>query len=328
MADTFKALVVDRRDGAQVAEFRDLSIKDLMPGNVLVRVTHSTINYKDGLALTGRGPIIRKFPMIPGIDFAGTVETSSDAGFKPGDDVILNGWGVGEGHFGGYAGYAQVPGDWLMKRPERLSLAETMAIGTAGYTAALALDALEDHQVTPDKGPVVVTGAAGGVGSVAVALLKAQGFAVTASTGRPEEGEFLKRIGASEVIARTELSGAARPLAKERWAGAVDVAGGTTLANVISMTKAEGTVTAMGLAQSMDLPITVAPFILRGVKLVGINSVTATAERRTRAWARLEKDLDRGILKSLTATKTLADLPSLAPQILEGKVRGRIVIEI
>jgi acrylyl-CoA reductase (NADPH) len=295
---------------------------------VLVRVEYSTINYKDGLAITGKVPVVRHWPMIPGIDFAGTVERSDNPAFKPGDAVILNGWGVGETHYGGYAGYARVNADWLIKRPENISAARAMAIGTAGYTAMLAVMALEDHGVTPASGPVLVTGAAGGVGSVAVAILSKLGHTVIASTGRREEDGFLKELGAAEIIDRAGLSGSAKPLGRERWAGAIDVAGSHTLANAISMTRYGGTVAACGLAQGMDLPSSVAPFILRGVTLAGIDSVMCPKPRRIAAWQRLAQDLDLSKLDALTEMRPLADVVGLAPDILAGKVRGRVVLKV
>lgn len=324
----FKALMLTKDPEGQRAEWTDLTDSDLMPGDVLVRVSHTTINYKDGLALTGKAPVVRRWPMIPGIDFTGTVESSTHPDFKPGDAVILNGWGAGETHYGGYAQYARVSGDWLVPRPAEFSGAQAMAIGTAGYTAMLAIMALEDHGVTPARGPVLVTGAAGGVGSIAVTLLAGLGHHVIASTGRREEQGFLKTLGAAEVIDRAELSGPAKPLGRERWAGAVDVAGSHTLANVLSMTRYGGTVAACGLAQGMDLPANVAPFILRGVTLAGIDSVMCPKPRRAAAWQRLARDLDRSRLDTLTETRPLEDVLKLAPQILAGRIRGRVVLEV
>lgn len=324
----FKALLATKNDGRQNVAWVELGDADLMDGDVLVRVTHSTINYKDGLALTGRAPIIRRWPLIPGIDLSGRVEASTHAAFKPGDEVILTGWGVGETHHGGYGQYARVKGDWLVRRPAAFSAAQSMAIGTAGFTAMLAVLALEAHGLTPAQGPVLVTGAAGGVGSIAVALLAKLGFAVMASTGRPEEEGFLKSLGASEIINRAELSGPARPLGKERWAGAIDVAGSHTLANAVSMTRYGGCVAACGLAQGMDLAMSVAPFILRGVTLAGIDSVMTPKEKRERAWERLAADLDLAKLDALTVTHKLDNVLSLAPEILAGKVRGRVVLEV
>jgi acrylyl-CoA reductase (NADPH) len=324
----FKALVLSKEAEGQQLDVKELGESDLMEGDVLVRVSHSTINYKDGLAITGKAPVVRRWPMVPGIDLAGRVEQSNDPDFKAGDEVVLNGWGLGETHFGGYAQYARVKGDWLVAKPAAFAPAQAMAIGTAGYTAMLCVLALEEHGVRPGQGPVVVTGAAGGVGSIAVAVLSKLGHHVIASTGRPEEEAFLKSLGAHEIINRAELSGPARPLGRERWAGGVDVAGSHTLANVLSMTKYGGAVAACGLAQGMDLPGSVAPFILRGVTLAGIDSVMCPKPRRIEAWNRLARDLDRAKLDALTVTRPLEDVPKLAPQILAGKVRGRIVLEI
>lgn len=326
--DRFKALLVKKGETGQTCEWSELGTADLMDGDVLVRVSHSTINYKDGLAITGKAPVVRRWPMIPGIDLAGTVAHSDHPLFKAGDDVVLNGWGVGETHYGGYAQMARLKGDWLIKRPQAFTAAQAMAIGTAGYTAMLAILALEAHEVTPPKGPVLVTGAAGGVGAVAVAVLAKLGYEVIASTGRPEEAEFLKGLGAKEIIDRKELSGAARPLAKERWAGVVDVAGSTTLANAIAGTRYGGCVAACGLAQGMDLPASVAPFILRGVTLAGIDSVMASLPRRQKAWERLARDLDPAKLAAITTVRPLADVIDLAPKILAGQVRGRVVLEV
>jgi acrylyl-CoA reductase (NADPH) len=286
------------------------------------------VNYKDGLAITGKLPVVRRWPMIPGIDFCGEVVSSDNPDFKPGDEVILNGWGVGETHYGAYAKFARVRGDWLIKEPAGLSSADAMAIGTAGYTAMLCVLALERHGITPARGPVAVTGAAGGVGSVAIALLKKLGYHVIASTGRAEEQVYLKDLGADEVIGREELSSPAKLLDKERWAGAVDTVGSTILANVIAMTKAGGAVAACGNAAGMDLPTSVAPFILRGVSLLGINSVTLPKGLREEAWARLVTDLDREKLKKMATTIGFDDIRATAEKIVEGKVRGRVVVEI
>lgn len=326
--DRFKALLATKDGSGQKAAWTELTSADLMDGDVDVRITHTTINYKDGLALTAKAPIIRRFPLIPGIDFAGTVTASRHADFAPGDDVILNGWGVGETHHGGYSQMARVKGAWLIKRPGGISAAECMAIGTAGYTAMLAVLALEAHDVTPPSGPVLVTGAAGGVGSIAVSVLAKLGYHVIGSTGRPQEEGFLKSLGCSEVIAREELSAPARPLGKERWAGGIDVAGSHTLANALSMTRYGGCIAAAGLAQGMDLASSVAPFILRGVTLAGIDSVMCPLPRRERAWARLATDLDKAKLRSLTVSRPLEDVVALAPEILAGKVRGRVVFEV
>jgi acrylyl-CoA reductase (NADPH) len=324
---SFKALVMARGEGPPRPSWQHLTDSDLMDGDVTVRVTHSTINYKDGLALSGKLPGLR-LPLIPGIDFAGTVIASSHPEFASGDDVILNGWGCGERHHGGYAECARVRGEWLVKRPPAFTSAQTMAIGTAGYTAMLAVLALEAHDVGPGKGSVLVTGAAGGVGSVAVSLLSTLGYRVIAATGRLQEADYLTSLGASEIIDRGELSDPARPLAKERWAGAIDVAGSHTLANVLSMTQYAGAVAAAGLAQGMDLPGSVAPFILRGITLAGIDSVMAPKARRVIAWQRLARDLDIGKLAEISTTRPLDDVVSLAPEILAGKIRGRIVLEV
>ncbi len=324
----YNAILLSRDGGELSAAWTPMQNVDLGDGDVTVRVTHSTINYKDGLALTGRLPGMR-LPLVPGIDFAGTVLASEHARFAPGEDVILNGWGCGERRPGGYAERARVPGDWLIKRPAAFANTDTMAIGTAGYTAMLAVLALEDHEITPDKGPVLVTGAAGGVGSVAVALLHKLGYRVIASTGRAQEAGYLHRLGAAEIISRDELSSPARGmLGKERWAGAIDVAGSHTLANAIAMTQYGGCVAATGLAQGLDLPMSVAPFILRGITLAGIDSVMAPRVKRERAWERLATDLDRGALAEMSVTRPLADVVALAPEILAGKVRGRVVLEV
>jgi len=328
MKSRFKAILLKKDGNTQSAEDVELSPSDLMEGDVTVAVSHSTVNYKDGLALTGRAPIARKFPMIPGIDLAGTVEESHNPNFKPGDKVILNGYGLSETHFGGYAELARVKGDWLVKLPGAFTPAEAMAIGTAGYTAMLCVLALEDAHVTPDKGSVVVTGAAGGVGSVAVAVLAKLGFHVIASTGRPEEEGYLKGLGASEIIPRAELSADPRPLGKERWIGGVDSVGSKTLANVIASTKYGGAVAACGLAAGMDLPTSVAPFILRGISLLGIDSVQLPMPRRKQAWERLARDLDVKKLSAMTETIPLSGVRKAAEDILAGKVRGRLVVEI
>ena len=325
---TFKAIVVEKGEGGQKAGLADFDEANLMDGDVTVRVEWSTVNYKDGLALTGKAPVIRRFPMIPGIDFAGTVESSSHPQWKPGDRVILNGWGAGETHLGGYAEKARVKGDWLVGLPARNSARGAMAIGTAGYTAMLAVMALERQGVAPRHGPVIVTGAAGGVGSVAVTLLAKLGFAVVASTGRPAEADYLKSLGAREIIERKELAGASKPLGPERWAGGIDTVGSTTLASVLSMTRYGGAVAACGLAGGMDLPATVAPFILRGVSLIGIDSVMCPLERRREAWKRLASDIDAGKLATMTSEIDLAGVMDAGRRIVEGAVRGRIVVKI
>jgi acrylyl-CoA reductase (NADPH) len=325
---TFKAIVIDKADTGQTVRLTDFDEKDLMDGDVTVRVEWSTVNYKDGLAITGKAPVVRRFPMIAGVDFAGTVESSTHPNWKPGDQVILNGWGLGETHLGAYAEKARVKGDWLVRRPADISARDAMAIGTAGYTAMLAVMALERAGIDPSRGPVIVTGAAGGVGSVAVALLAKLGYAVAASTGRPEEAAYLKGLGASEIISRNELTGSPRPLAKERWAGGIDAVGSTTLANVLSMTRYGGAVAACGLAGGMDLPTTVAPFILRGVSLIGIDSVMCPLPHREAAWRRLEADLDREKIAAMANEIGLDDVIAAGRRIVEGKVRGRIVVKI
>jgi acrylyl-CoA reductase (NADPH) len=325
---TFKAIVIDKSESGQRVALTDFDEKDLMDGDVTVRVEASTINYKDGLAISGKAPVVRRFPMIAGVDFAGTVEQSSHPDWKPGDKVICNGWGLGETHLGAYAQKARVKGDWLVRLPPTMSARDAMAIGTAGYTAMLSVMALEQAGVTPDKGPVIVTGAAGGVGSVAVALLSKLGHQVAASTGRLQEADYLKGLGASEIIDRKELSGPAKPLARERFAGGVDSVGSTTLANVLSMTCYGGAVAACGLAGGMDLPTSVAPFILRGVSLLGIDSVMCPREKRVAAWRRLETDLDRQKLAAMITEIPLEAVIDTAPSIIGGGVRGRIVVNI
>lgn len=324
----FKALLISKADDGQSVDWTELAEDELMEGDVTMRVTHSTLNYKDGLAVTGKAPIVRNWPMIPGIDLAGVVESSAHGDYKEGDEVLVNGWGLGETHYGGYAERARVKGDWLVPVPSAFSCEDAMAIGTAGYTAMLCVLALEAHDVTPDKGPVVVTGASGGVGSVAIAVLAKLGYEVAASTGRTEEADYLKGLGASEIVDRTEFSGKARPLNRERWAGAVDAVGSTTLANVISQLKYYGCVAACGLAQGPDLPASVMPFILRGVTLQGVESVMAPKAKRMEAWSRLAEDLDIAKLKAMTDVHPLSDVLELAPQIVEGKVRGRVVFAV
>jgi acrylyl-CoA reductase (NADPH) len=325
---TFKAIVIEKTEAGQSIGLKSFDERELMDGDVTVAVEWSTLNYKDGLAITGKAPVVRRFPMIPGIDLAGTVEASTHPDWKKGDKVILNGWGLGETHLGAYGERARVKGDWLVRLPERMSTRDAMAIGTAGYTAMLAVMALEHHGLKPAGGPVVVTGAAGGVGSVAVAILAKLGFQVTAATGRPREADYLKRLGASEIIDRTDLAGVPRPLAKERWAGGIDVVGSTTLANVISMIRYQGAVAACGLAGGMDLPATVAAFILRGVSLLGIDSVMRPLADRRAAWKRLEADLDRTKLSEMTEEIGLADVIAAGQEIVDGRVRGRIVVKI
>jgi acrylyl-CoA reductase (NADPH) len=325
---TFKAIVIEKADSGTTSSLTDFDEANLMDGDVTVRVEYSTVNYKDGLAVTGKAPVVRRFPMIAGIDGAGTVETSSHPAFKPGDKVVLNGWGCGETHLGAYGAKTRVKGDWLVHLPGGISTREAMAIGTAGYTAMLAVMALEGHGLTPERGPIAVTGAAGGVGSVAVAILAKRGFTVHAVTGRPQEADYLKGLGAAEIVERKDLAGPPKPLAKERWAGAVDSVGSTTLANLLSMTRYGGAVAACGLAGGMDLPGSVAPFILRGVCLYGIDSVMCPLERRKTAWKRLETDLDRQKLAAMITEIGLSDVPKAAADILNGQVRGRIVVKI
>lgn len=328
MSDTFRAIQLSKTDEGQAANIVDLTENDLMDGDVTVEVTHSTINYKDGLAMTGAAPVVRTWPIIPGIDFVGTVTKSEHGSWKAGDKVVLNGWGVGETHFGGYAQRARVKGDWLVALPDGISPERAMAIGTAGYTSMLSVLGLERQGIQPDDGDILVTGAAGGVGSVAIALLAKLGYRVIASTGRTSEADYLKGLGAAEIIDRNELSGDGRPMGKERWAGAVDAVGSKTLANVIAQTKYGGAVTACGLAQGPDLPSTVMPFILRGVQLIGIDSVMAPIEKRQEAWNRLATDLDMARLDAMTETVGLGDVAALAPKILAGQVRGRVVVDV
>ncbi|RWL18760.1 MULTISPECIES: MDR family oxidoreductase [Mesorhizobium] len=329
MPETFKAILVSRdAEKKQSVAVTDLSEADLMEGDVTVAVEATTVNYKDGLAISGKAPVIRRWPLVPGIDFAGTVISSSHADWRKGDKVILNGWGVGETHFGAYAGRARVKGDWLVPLPQGMSPHDAMAIGTAGYTAMLCVIALERHGIVPDRGPVVVTGAAGGVGSVAVSILSSLGYHVIASTGRSAESSYLIDLGAAEVISRDELAQPAKPLAKERWAGGVDAVGSHTLANVLSMTSYGGAVAACGLAGGMDLPASVAPFILRGVCLLGIDSVMAPKPVRMEAWRRIGTDLDLQKLASLSTTIGFDGIIDAAHNIVEGKIRGRVVVDM
>ncbi len=324
----FKAYVIEKAEKGTTGALTEFDEANLMDGDVTVRVEYSTVNYKDGLAVTGSAPVVRRFPMIAGIDLAGTVESSTNPNWKAGDKVILNGWGLGETHLGAYAEKARVKGDWLVRLPAGMSARDAMAIGTAGYTAMLAVMALERHGLKPDSGPIVVTGAAGGVGSVAIAILAKLGFTVIATTGRTQEADYLKGLGASEILDRKELSGPAKPIAKERWAGGIDSVGSTTLANLLSMTRYGGAIAACGLAGGMDLPGSVAPFILRGVCLYGIDSVMCPLPKRNEAWKRLEKDLDRQKLAAMTTEIGLSELPDAAAKILKGQVRGRIVVKI
>jgi acrylyl-CoA reductase (NADPH) len=325
---SFRAYVVDKPDGQYKVEAKNLTEADLMDGDVTIRVTHSTVNYKDGLALTGKGPVVRKFPMIPGIDLSGEVTACMSGAFKPGDKVVLTGCGVGEGHFGAYAGMARLKSEWLVPLPKSMTPAQAMAVGTAGFTAMQCVIYLERQGMKPDRGPVIVTGAAGGVGSVAVAILAKLGWHVIASTGRMAEADYLKGLGAAEIIDRAELSGPAKPLAKERWAAGVDTVGSHTLANVLSMTKYGGAIAACGLAQGMDLPTSVAPFILRNVSLLGVDSVGCSRDLRLEVWKRLGTDLDLRKLDAMTSTIGFDDLPATGAAILEGKIKGRVVVEI
>ena len=325
---TFKAIRVDKAEKGTSVALTQFDEAELMDGDVTVAVEWSTLNYKDGLAVTGKAPVVRRFPMIAGIDFAGIVEQSSHPAWKAGDKVICNGWGMGETHLGAYAEKARVKGDWLVRLPEGMSTRDAMAIGTAGYTAMLSVLALEKHGLSPKDGPMVVTGAAGGVGSVATAVLSKLGYHVIASTGRVSEAGYLKDLGAAEVIDRNELSGPAKPLAKERWAGGIDSVGSTTLANVLSMTKYGGAIAACGLAAGMDLPSSVAPFILRGVSLLGIDLVMCPIILRKAAWARLASDLDHAKLAEITHEIGLDEVIAAGAKILAGQVRGRIVVKI
>ncbi len=325
---SFRALVIYKTDDGQKVELTTLTEADLMEGDVTIKVEHSSVNYKDGLAITGKAPIARRFPLIPGIDLAGTVVASDHKDYKSGDKVVLGGWGVGEGHHGGFAEMARVKGDWLVPLPKGLTTSQAMAIGVAGYTAMLCVMALEEQGLTPDRGEIIVTGAAGGVGSVSLVLLSKLGFKAVASTGRMEEADFLKSLGASSVIDRNEFNTPVKALAKPRWAGAIDSVGSVTLANIISQVHPEGTVAACGLAQGMDLPTSVAPFILRGVRLIGVNSVTTPLPRRLEAWQRLVRDLDLEKLKMLTTHVKLDDVPKVAEDIVAGKVRGRVVVDL
>lgn len=324
----FKGIVIEKDEAGYRAAVNDIDAAQLPEGDVTVAVDYSTLNYKDGLAITGKGPVVRKFPMVPGIDLVGTVEASDSAEWKVGDKVILNGWGVGETHWGGLAQKARLKGEWLVPLPAALSPRQAMAIGTAGYTAMLCVMALERHGVTPAKGEVVVTGAAGGVGSVAVVLLAKLGYTVVAVSGRAGEAEYLKGLGATEVMERAAFAAPGKPLARERWAGAVDVVGSHVLANLCASMKYGGVVAACGLAGGMDLPATVAPFILRGVTLAGIDSVMAPREVRIEAWRRLATDLDLSRLAVMTKEVGLAEAIPLAAQLLEGKVRGRLVVDV
>lgn len=324
----FRAILIDKQDGKQSARLAELSDNDLPEGAVTVRVEFSTVNYKDGLAITGKSPVVRKFPMVPGIDFAGVVESSDSSDFRVGDRVLLNGWGVGEGHWGGFAQKARVKAEWLQKVPEKFTNQQAMAIGTAGYTASLCVEALVSHGLTPDRGEVLVTGASGGVGSIAIALLARLGFQIVAATGKANEADYLKALGASQIIDRNELSQPGKPMQKERWAGVVDSVGSHTLANACAQTKYRGFVAACGLAQGMDFPASVAPFILRGVSLLGIDSVMAPREPREKAWTRLARDLDSAAIDRVSSVIGLEQTLQAAEDIVAGKIRGRVVVDV
>ena len=324
----FKGILIEKDESGYRAGLQDIDESQLPAGDVTVRVSHSTLNYKDGLAITGKGPVVRKFPMVPGIDLVGTVEDSTHPGYKPGDAVLLNGWGVGENHWGGLAQKARLNGHWLVPLPTNFTPQQAMSIGTAGYTAMLCVLALERHGVTPSAGEILVTGAAGGVGSVATAVLSKLGYTVIAVSGRPEEAAYLKGLGAKEVLDRSQFSSPGKPLGKERWAGAVDVVGSHTLANVCATTKYRGVVTACGLAGGMDFPSSVAPFILRGVTLVGIDSVMCPTPDRLEAWRRLGSDLDIEKLGVISREIGLSEAIPFATKLMNGEVKGRVVVDV
>ncbi len=328
MSSQFQAYQINKTEAGQTCELKQLSDADLMDGDVTVKVEYSTLNYKDGLALTGKSSVVRTFPLTPGVDFAGTVLSSEHANFSAGDQVVLNGFGVGEVHSGGYAQKARINGDWLVQLPDGLNTRQAMAIGTAGYTTMLCVIALENHGIRPDDGDILVTGAAGGVGSVAVAIMNKLGYRVVATTGRMEEKDYLSRLGAADVLDRADFAEKARPLYKELWAGAIDVAGGNTLANVLSQIKYGGAVAACGLADSIELSTSVAPFILRGITLYGVDSVRVSLDKRVHAWGRLAQDLDLKLLEELSFDLDFADLPQAAEDILAGKIRGRAIVKI
>ena len=324
----FSAISIDKTDAGNQAALRELDESELPDGDVTVRVSYSGLNYKDALAITGKAPVVRRFPMVPGIDLAGVVEHSDSPSYAPGDRVLVNGWGIGETHWGGLAQRARVSADWLVPVPDAISERQAMSIGTAGYTAMLSLMTLESHGLTTDSGDVLVTGANGGVGGFAIALLACGGYSVVASTGRPAEADYLRRLGATTIIDRTELSEPGRPLGKERWAAAIDSVGSHTLANACAGTRAGGAVAACGNAQGMDLPATVAPFILRGVSLLGINSVTQPHDKRVAAWNRLADELDLDLLPAMSREVGLSEALSVANDLLDGRIRGRIVVDV
>ena len=324
----FSAILIEKGDDGQTVGLTSLEEAQLPDGDVTVDVEYSTLNFKDGLAITGKSPVVRKFPMVPGIDLAGVVTDSAHADWSKGDRVVLNGWGVGETHWGGFAQRARLNGDWLVPLPSNFTAKQAMSIGTAGYTASLCVDALLDNGVRPDQGEVLVTGATGGVGSIAIALLAKNGFKVVAATGKSSEAEYLEQLGAATVLDRAELAEAGKPMQKERWAGVVDAVGSHTLANACAQTRYGGAVAACGLAQGMDFPASVAPFILRGVSLLGIDSVMAPKDRRMSAWKRLSNELDAGVLDSIADEIALADVVDAAGQLMDGKVRGRIVVDV
>lgn len=329
MSDTFKAVLLREADKKVTAAIEQVPVADLPDGDVTVRVAYTTLNYKDGMVLNGIGRLVRTYPHIPGVDFSGTVETSENPDFKPGDKVVLTGWRVGETHWGGYAELARVKGDWLVKLPDGIGLDDAMAIGTAGFTAMLAVDTLERHGMTKDQGDVLVTGAAGGVGSVATAILSNLGYRVAGSTGRPDQADYLRDLGVSEVIDRAELAQApSRPLAAERFAGCIDNVAGTTLSNLLTQMKYGSAVAAVGLAGGNDLSTTVLPFLLRGVSILGIDSVMCPKERRLHVWQRIAKELPMRKLHHMIERHKMEDLPDLGKAILKGAVRGRTVIEI
>ncbi len=324
----FNAIVIDKTDDGQKVAVTALDQKALPEGDVLIKVDYSTVNYKDALALTGASPVVRSYPMVPGIDLAGVVEESADSRWQPGDRVVLNGWGVGEGHWGGLAQYARLKADWLLALPDNFDSRQAMIIGTAGYTAALCVDALADHGVAAADGEILVTGASGGVGSIAIALLSKAGYTVVASTGKVDESDYLTGLGATEIMDRAALSEAGKPMQRERWAGVVDAAGGNTLANACAQTRYRGAVAACGLAESPKFPASVMPFILRGVTLYGIDSVMAPAEPRQRAWARLARDLDAGLLESVANDIGLSEAAASGADVLAGKIKGRLVVDV